>query len=302
MGTTLRIREVLDRQAVDLEHLHEREVRRFLRALDDARRDLRERLERVLVLGRGDNYTAQSVGMALAQAEAGAMQLRARLGEALDTAQAANGQRALDDLVAVLSRRDAAFRDAGPGLETQLLRRITEENGLLLHKYSIDRYGSQLVERIQQRLAAGIAAGETASVIIDRVVSANASVFAGMRHRAELIVRMELNRGYNDSHAAALQETSDTIDEPGTDDPLMRQADEFLDKRTHPISVAVDGKVTKIREPWRVPVAEVEAAARRIGKAAGGIVVPRIGSEYVGVYPMHLGERGRQVSVRLSWL
>lgn len=95
----------------------------------------------------------------------------------------------------------------------------------------------------------------------------------------------------------------------------MKQADESIDRRNHAISRAVNGMVVPLDEPWRIPKSKVDAALAEInaqrkptksGKKRkplrlSGITVPLVGSEYVGTYPFHFSERGRQVPYRASW-
>src|ERR1051325_11315683 len=147
-----RIDTLLQRQAVDLASLEERQVRAMLRALEDARRDLREQLEALHLAGKEDRFTAQHVRVMLAQVSAGVDQLKARLGDRLSDQEQAAHDKALRDLLAVIRQQEPGFADAGGRIETAALRRLTEERGLLLHRYSVERYGAQLVEAIQQEL------------------------------------------------------------------------------------------------------------------------------------------------------
>lgn len=299
-----RIDRLLEAQARELDTLTDHEVATALGALEDARRDLRERLEAMRVSGADQvtRFTAQHLRVQLAQVEAAARQLTERLNGALAEAERKVHEQALKNLLATIRANEPDFVDAGGRIELAALRRLTEEQGLLLHTHSVQRYGAQLVENIQREITRGVAGGQTLDQIVDRIAATDESVFAGMRHRAELIARMELNRAYNAGHQAALEEAAAILDEPGRPDPLLKKADEFSDKRNHPFSRALDGKTAPVTGEWVVPHAEVEAAAAVLGKRATGIVWRRDGAVWRGAnYPAHYNDRGRQVPWRASW-
>ena len=299
-----RIDRLLQRQAEDLVRLEDREAAAMLRAFEDARRDLRERLELLGTSGAAEvqRFTAQHVRVTLAQVEAAVRQLEERMNRHLADGERTQHARALGNLLAVIKANEDEFRDTGGRLETAALRRLTEERGLLLHEHSVRRYGAQLVETIQREVARSVAAGSTLDQVVARIVGADASVFSGMRGRAELIARMELSRAYNAGHQASLEEATDLLDGPDEADPLLKKADAFADVRNHPFSRALDGKTTPVRGEWEVPDAEVQFWAARLGTRATGIVWRRDGAVWKGSnYPAHFRDRGRQVPWRASW-
>lgn len=303
-GRRARIEDLLARQADDLGRLQDKEARRFLRAYEDARRDLRERLEALERTGADQvvRFTAQHLRVMLAQVEAGVARLQQRLGEVLDDNRRKQGERALADLVKTIARAEREFRDTGGRIEQRALQRLTEDRGLLLHEHSLRRYGAQLVEAIQRELVIGLTSGMTIRQMTDRIAGAEASVFAGHRARAELIARMELNAAFNGGHQAALEEAAAVLDRPGEPDPLLKRADEYWDARNHPFSRALDGRTALPAAEWEVPAAEVQAHAAQLGKRVTGIVWRLEGSTYKGFnYPAHYWDRGRQVPWRESW-
>jgi hypothetical protein len=92
------------------------------------------------------------------------------------------------------------------------------------------------------------------------------------------------------------------LDDEGTDDPLLRQADEFFDARNHPVSRVIHGLVTGISTPWLVSVSAVAQAADRMKKSASGVLWPEVGGFYVVQnYPVAYNERGRFIPYRASW-
>src|SRR5690606_31481013 len=146
------------------------------------------------------------------------------------------GELAHKHLIDVIKVAEPDFRDAGNQIEWAIVRRLAEEQGLLLHQYSVDRYPAETIDALQRDLAHAMLQGENMLKMRKRL---HRTLSHLGEHRAQLIVRMELNAAYNRQHQAALEEAAAMLDEPGTDDPLMRQADEYLDRRNHPLSRAL---------------------------------------------------------------
>lgn len=299
-----RITNLLDDQARALDAMQDADAARTLRALNDARRALREQMEALRATGgdRVQRFTAQHLRVMQAQVDAGISQLTRRLTSEMDSAGSALGRLAANNLLQVIRANEPEFTDTGNRIEYRVLVRLNQEQGLLLHRYSVQTYGQTLIASIQREMAAGVARGLSIPQMTDRITATDRSVFGVLRGRAELIARMESNNAYNGMHHAALEEAAAILDDPGTDDPLRRQANEYMDGRTTPISHAIDGMVADINKPWKVPVARVQASASALKKPVGGVLWPIVGGFYVvGNYPVHFGERGREVPFRASW-
>ncbi|MEL6346889.1 MAG: hypothetical protein AAFV53_27500 [Myxococcota bacterium] len=295
-----RIQRLLDRQGRRLETLSDAEARRFLRAFDDARRQLHEDL-RQLARAPRQRFTLQHVRVYLAQVEAGIVQLQNRLGEQLDAGVRSHQERALQDLLSAIGAQEAQFPQVGRAIELEVLGRLSERRGLLLHRHSLLRYGAQLIEEMQRALTVGVARGATWRQVTEQLAGPT-GLMAGQRHRAALIVRMEIIRAYNAGHQESLQQAAAVLDEPGEADPLLAKADETRDHRSHPFSRALHGRTRPVDGEWRVPIAEVQKYARRLKKRASGILWRQAGNAYVGqLYPAHFADRGRQVPWRRSW-
>lgn len=295
-----RLQRILDRQAETLARLQDQEARRFLRGLQDARRELAEQLGALASARRGETFTGQHLRVALAQVEAGIGQLQRRLDGVLSLNLQAQRERALEDLLGTLAAAEPDFRDAGRAIELAALARLSEDRALALHRHSLSRYGAQLIEEAQRQLVLGVTRAATWHEVTRRIAGARGSVLAGMAHRAGLIVRMEMNRTYNAAAQTSLLEAAETLERLGAPDPLMRRADESLDTRTHPLSQVLHGQVTGLRQPWRVSVAAVQAHADQA--RVSGVLWPVEGGNYIGhSYPAHFNERGRQVPWRASW-
>lgn len=303
-GKRSRIERMLERQQADFASLDDASARRMLRALEDARRELADRIRAMEGSGadKATPWTAQQRRVMLAQIEAAAQQIEDRLDEALGASMRAAREQAVKDLIDIIKANEPEFHDTGQRLNVQVLRNLDDPGRLLLAKHSTRRYTADLIGEMQRQLVLGMAQGENIRQLTTRLAGAGDSVFAGKRWRAELIVRMELNAAYNEHHLDALKSAAAVLDEPGRADPLLRRADEFLDRRSHPISWALNGQVVKLDEPWKVKASDVQAWAERVKKRGTGIVWPLQGTEYVGHnYPAHFWERGRQVAFRASW-
>lgn len=313
--TRSRIDDVLDRQRADLVALDDAAAARMLEVYEDARRRLLEEMLTREVPGRAETFSIQHMRVMRMQLERGIQLLRDRLVGSLSETTTALQRRAWQDLLDVIKAAEPDFRDTGNRIESRVISRLSENEGLLLHRYSVERYTADVMAQIQRELAAGLAMGKTPRQVRESIVGKTSSVLAKQRGRADLIVRMELNSAYNKHHQAALEEAAEFIDGPdaaNVDDPLLRKADEYADLRNNPISRALDEMVTRIDEPWRVPRAKVEAVLQQLNAARAardlpprrlsGIVWPLEGGHYVGMtHPAHFHDRGRQVPWRESW-
>jgi hypothetical protein len=111
---------------------------------------------------------------------------------------------------------------------------------------------------------------------------------------------METSRAYNDAHLEGILELDQS--DPRPDDPLLKKIDEFFDQRNHPFSRAANERVALPQDPFVVPVAEVDAAARAMRRPSSGVLWARVDGNYVGQnLPAHFNERGRIIPWRASW-
>ena len=296
------IRKILAAQERQLLRLEEAEVRAFLRAYHDARRELRERLEAAHMKGLGDSWTAQHTRAATMEVESGIAAMQSRLDGMLGAQALKRSELALGHMARVFRRYEAEYIGVEVGINLGAMRRLTRSGDLLLHRYSTSRYSADLMGKIQAELARSHAARLPRSEVVKRIVGLDESVFSGMEHRAALIDRMENTRAYDSAFRAGLEEAHEVLDEPGDPDPLLKKAIEFIDKRSHPFSAAVDGRVAHTDGEWEVPAVEVRKHAQKMGKGVSGILWPSDGTHYRGAtYPAHFNDRGRGIPWRVSW-
>lgn len=306
------IDQILADQEVSLAALEDAEARKFLRAFDDGRRELREKLDKMVASGADEKtrFTAQHYRIQLAQSEAAVLSLTKRLGGALDASTTRMMERSVTNLTEIVRRNEPEFRAAGSPMEFRVGKRLLAEKGLLLHKYSMDRYGADVVESIQRELVQGMVQGLTWDQVRDRIAGKEGSVLSVTKSRAELIVRTEMSSAYNAMHQAGLEEWA--ADDDNEDDPPMKKAIETRDLRNHAISRVLDGQIVPVKKPFRALVADVQREhavlqAARAGKGLkarklNGILWPLLNGAYTGQHqPAHFWDRGRVVAWRRSW-
>lgn len=301
MPPASRITSILAEQSIELSRLQDTTARTLLRYVEDARRELRERLAQTVQAGKGGTFTAQHLRVALAQTEAAVATLTARMSAELSTVGTTTQRVATRNLLQTIRAHEGDLLDAGNRIEWGAVARLTQQGGLLLDTHSVARYGADVIGKVRQAMAVQMMTNATIPAMTNRIASSS-GVIAKLGGRAELIARMEVSNLYSQAHHAALEEAAAVLDDPGTPDPLLRQADEYADMRNHPISRVIHGMVTAIDKPWLVPVAEVDRMADRLKKSAGGVLWPQSGAYYVvGRYPAHFNDRGREIPYRASW-
>lgn len=293
-----RIDDLLERQGRELDRLADAQVRAVLAGYEDARRALLEQLQNTPMASAESIHRTR---VTLAQVEAGVGILRARMGQEMSRAEVAAQELAMRHLIGLIRAQEPHFFDSGPGIEVAVAGRLAARQGLALHRFSVDRYGAQVVESIQRALVSGVVRGLTDHELAKLVAGASGSVLAGMRGRAELIVRMELSRAYNDAHLESIRAFAQLAEDDGSD-PVLKKIDEYFDNRNHPFSRAAHGVTALPGEPFRVTVAAVSSAAQALGKSSKGVLWAQEGGSYVGDnLPGHFNERGRIIAWRASW-
>jgi len=301
------LERLLDRQGRDLERLTDEEAAAVLAIYDQARRELAERLDAVLASRDGEvSFTAFDIGRTQVLIEDAVRQLQVRLGQQVDGSVQSVRTRAGEHLLALMERAEPEWEMVGGSIRLDVLTRLARPDGTLLHRYSVARYGADVVSRMQGELVQAVAQRLTYTQTRERLVAREFSASAAMRPRAELIVRNEMSNAYNGSYTAEVGNLAKQLDAPGDPDPLLLRISEHLEvPRSHPISWLLDGK-TRAPDgpPFRVSVAAVRAKAAELKlKRRGGGVLWRVeGASYVGeTLPAHHWERGRVHAWRESW-
>ena len=199
-------------------------------------------------LGRGSSsFTAHHLSMALAQLKAGQLYIDDRLIGELSAVTREAQQESLHMLIRDYRKLENHFSGHAPTLPIEEAARfagvIDKSRGSLLrqHKTSIERYGSVVIDGVQEQMSVSLASGETLDGMIDRVHG----VVKGEFWQAERIGRTESCYAANVTH-------SDGIKDIAKEDPgLLQQWVEFcapdgrpLDDRVSVDSIAMMGQVT----------------------------------------------------------
>lgn len=296
------IDRILAQQERELLRLEEAEVRAFLKVYNDARKDLRDRMTSATERLGVESWTVQHTRIARAEVESGVKALEDRLNTLLGKQVQKRMDFSLENLKKTIGHFEPDFLGTSAGINLKALKRMTRDGDLLLHRYSTSRYSADLMGKIQAELARGHAARLPRSEVVKRIAGLDGSVFSGMEHRAALIDRMENARAYDTAFRTGLEEAAVLLDEEDDPDPLLKKAIEFIDKRSHPFSAVVDGRVARLKGEWMVPVSLVREAGRRMKKSISGVVWPLEGGFYRGAtYPAHFNDRGRGIPWRASW-
>lgn len=305
-----RIERLLQRQQRRIQKLTDRQARAILRTFDEARRTLREDLERLVPDGDeglgATPWTAQRTRVALALSERAIRDMTARLGPLFSEGIQALSEQSFEDMLAVIGMHEPDFLLTGSDVNFDALQRITERNGLALHRYSLERYGADTIEQVQRRIAVGVARGDSQRTIREAIAGVDGVVARYGRPRAALITQMELSRAYNDAHVEAIGAWADAT--PDAASPPLRMIIEVgggKTDRSHAASEVAHGMTAPVGEPFELPAADILRVMRRTRPKTTrvtGMTWEREGDAYVGYAPpIHYRDRARVVPWRASW-
>lgn len=173
----------------------------------------------------------------------------------------------------------------------------------LLHRERPTLRRDVLLPRVMARLEAvprttSALAASTASIAQTAAI-ASAARGDDLRAFRSSIAKAEALAASRASLAANLEasfERSMAAEALATETGWKREIVERIDRRNHPFSRAANGLVAEAGERFEVPVGDVLAAARAMGRSPnlGAVIWPQQGSVFRGMhYPAHYGERGR---------
>jgi hypothetical protein len=188
-------------------------------------------------LGPGaSTFTANHLMRILAQLKAGQLYINDQLIGELTTATREAQVESLHSLVRGYKKLEHKFTGHDPLLPLEEASRfagvVDKSRSSLLrqHQASVQRYGSQMVDRFQEEMAMSLATGETLDGANQRIHG----VMKGEFWRAERVARTEAAYGANVAH-------SDGIKEIAREDPgVLQQWIEFCGEDGHPLDQRVD--------------------------------------------------------------
>jgi hypothetical protein len=206
-----------------------------------------EVLAKLEKLGPGStSFTAYHLHRALAQLKAGQLYIDDQMLGELNAASREAQIESVHGLVRDYKKLEKHFSGHEPVLPIEEAARfagvIDKSRPSLMrqHATSMNRYGSQMVERFQGEMAVGLASGDTLDGVIGRVHGVMKSDF----WRAERVARTEVAWAANSSHAEGIKEIAKE------DGGVMSQWIEFcgpdgkpLDDRVGIDSIALHGEL-----------------------------------------------------------
>ena len=219
-------------------------VERLRSVYTKATNEVLAKLER---LGKGStSFTAHHLRMVLAQLKAGQIYVDAQMLGELNAATREAQAESLHVLVRDYKRLEKHFTGHAPVLPIEEAARfagvIDKSRGSLLrqHKTSIARYGTGVIENVQEQMAVSLASGETLDGAIERVHG----VVKGQFYAAERIARTETCYAANVAHSDGIKDIAKEQDD------VEQQWIEFcspdgapLDDRVAVDSIAMHGQL-----------------------------------------------------------
>jgi hypothetical protein len=220
-------------------------VGRLKRLYDQAQKDLERKIARAT--GRG-LFTAQQMGVMLAQVQQGQIDISRQLAAALGESSRETQTDALRQLITRIKKMERKFTGIAAPIPIEEAARfagIIDRNRsslLKMHQTSMARYGMRTVVKMQDELAQSLIQGESNTDAIDRIQRTADLQWAS----AERIVRTEQAYVYNSTQSDAVAETK--ADLP---DLMMRWVEHVSDtysprdNRVGDDSIAMHGQVAE---------------------------------------------------------
>jgi hypothetical protein len=229
-------------------------VERLKNVFEKSAAEVLRKLER---LGKGSQtFTAQHLRMSLAQLKAGQLYVDDQLLGELNVASREAQVESLGGLIRSYKKLEKHFTGQAPVLPIEEAARfagvIDKSRSSLLrqHKTSISRYGSRVIDKVQDELSVSMASGETLDGAIERVHGA----IDGEWWQAERIGRTEVAYASGKTHVDGIVEMAEEGEE------IFQQWTEFCDADGHPLdarvgtdSCAMHGQVTDPGGEFEMP-------------------------------------------------
>lgn len=224
------------------------------RLYEEARFDLRARLEGLAQKNRGKSFEAHHNRMMLAQVEEFMGAFSGKMAKHALYATGDAQHLSLEDLAKQVYALEPQFLGAGVPLAVEeasvfeglikgarpLIRQRLEEG--------VGAYSSRAVTKMELALANATLQNKTVDAAVDDLVAANGA-FESERWRAERVVRTEMAHAYEYTKHQGMIET-EREDVPG----LQRQIIAWFDNRTGEDSKLIHGEVRGMDEPFYDPI------------------------------------------------
>lgn len=221
---------------------------------EQARRDLRERLEKLARRGMDKSFTAHHARIALLQIEDALASFSTDFRGVLKDGARETSRLGIDSLSREIRALEPEFQGAGVPLaieQAAVFERLVDGGQSILRtklEDGVRRYTGPTVTKIERAMSVSLARGDTIGQAINEVAGVDGA-FATNRYRAERIVRTEFANAYEFTKLEGMRET-ERRDLPG----LKRQILATFDDRTGEDSMLIHGEVRGLDEPFWDPI------------------------------------------------
>lgn len=237
----------------ELDRIKDREAKGFLDNLVDLRLQLQGRLATV---GANDaTFDANRLRVALAETDLGIKRLRQRLAGDFSSGREAVFGLAIEHTTDELERMGREF-DARPLPVNLHAARVLSDPGhelvAMQHQSSVDKYGADMLARVQQRLFVAVRAGDTVGQVVDSLAAPLGPLGNVARSDAERLVRTELSAAYGAAQERSLREAAAQV--PGLKKTWVHVGSYKCDicEKLHMTQRDIDGGVWVIKGNYKV--------------------------------------------------
>jgi hypothetical protein len=286
-GFQAAIQQVIDLHRRQLQGLIETQgVGRLHEIYRRSEDELREKLERLARIGRGQTFGAHHMRLVQAQVSQGVLQLEGGIKDVLVDRGAVGLKLAPEHVAEAANALHAGFGSPTPIVQAeqmatfQGLYRGVPSSLLDRFKKSSKLYGQPVVNKIKDELSLAIIQGEGLDAAVDRVVGTS-GIFHRQRWRAERIVRTELSWGYGVAKQRGMEVLRDGY-VPG----LQKRLVATWDNRTGKDSKELDGQVVEVSAPF---IWHVKNAKGRVKRTVLYMQPPNRPNDREVVIPWHPG-------------
>ncbi len=226
--------------------LEEAQAKKILAIYKRVRQDLRDRLD-LLGASYAGQMEAQHVRGILVQVESGILELKQLLQEEMSQVALDTALKGIAHTTSEIIALEKLFEGRVLQIDIQaaLLAESTKALKLKQYQSSMDRYGADLVDRMNRILVDAVVMQLPYHQTVSRISGAT-GLMASEAYRVHRIVRTELHSIYDMSRLNTLQE----IKKEQIND-LEKISIDPLDSRTALDSIAVMGQIRPLNEPFR---------------------------------------------------
>jgi hypothetical protein len=218
------VQEMAEDHASMIQSLSEREAKRVIRAYENVRRELRDRLDRI----QQGTFTAQKLGTTLVQLDLAIQKMgKGLVGDMKDSVTMAS-EKGIENLIKELQKWDKNFLGTVKPINIRAVEAAADTTNFLFNQYdsSIESYNAFLRSKMAQSLTESVVAEDSTTEVIGRL----GQIFQGEQWKLEQITRTELHGVYAKGKLAGMKKLWD--DGEGSIPDLKKTLYHPMDKRT----------------------------------------------------------------------